>query len=173
MSKRIYDFLFYKNLAATRAMLAFGQSRFSASCFDCRIRYFKMTEGGVFCRNRIGFGATTAFCGLRSVCHAGCVVIINIIDKIVSESGNIFLFYEHFTATGTVLAFGLAGSRTSGGDFFIRYFFVSEGVNLFDFGIVALGTFTRLHAFRFAGGGGDNLPFAPLVFAFARSKKQS
>ncbi len=91
----------------------------------------------------------------------------------MSASGNILLLYKHFSATGTMLAFGLAGRCTSGGDFLVRYFFMSEGVNLFDFGIVALGTFTRLHAFRFAGGGGDNLPFAPLVFAFARSKKQS
>ena len=173
MSKRIYDFLLYKYFVTATAVFAFGQARFRASRFYRRIRYFFMSEGGVFCRNRIGLGTTTAFCGLSSVFNAGCVVVIRIISKIMSKGIYDFLFYKHFVATRTMLAFGQARFSASCFDCFINYFKMTEGDNLVNFVILALGTFTRLHAFRFAGGGGDNLPFAPLVFAFARSKKQS
>ena len=99
-----------------------------------------MTKSGIFCLYGIGCVATTALCGFRSVSQAGCVVIIYVIRKIMSECRRFFLLYKHFAATAAMLAFGQTRCRASCFYCFIGYLNVTERIGFLDFRVSARST---------------------------------
>ena len=85
-----------------------------------------MSFCGVFCLYGIGFVATTALCGFRSVGQASCVIIIYVVRKIVSEGFYGFLFYKYSITTRTMFTFGQSACCASRYYGFVRYFCVSK-----------------------------------------------
>ena len=131
-----------------------------------------MSFCGVFCLYGIGCVATTALCGFRSVSQAGCVIIIYVVSKIVSECFYGFLFYKYCITTRTMLAFGQTRCCACCFDCFVGNFCVTECRSLFILYGSAFIARASHNPFGFARSDRKRSPLTPLVFARAGGKRE-
>ena len=170
MTERIDFLVLYIPALTTRAS---HNSTDFASCGNKRSPFtVNMSFCGVFCLYGIGFIATTALCGFRSVSQASCVIIIYVVRKIVSECLYFFLLYKHFVAAGTMFPLGFSGGCACCFDCFVGNFCVTECRSLFILYGSAFIARASHNPFGFARSDRKRSPVAPLVFARAGGKRE-
>ena len=88
-----------------------------------------VAQSGVFNLAGVGYIATLALSGLRGIAFAGGVVIGDVVLKLVTQHGDLFLGSQRLAAALTMATGGQTGFGTSGFLPSIRYFLVAQRRN--------------------------------------------